>query len=147
MKKNICTRHANLMIIHSCQMFINGPTKRQHLEEQFLQAGTLHVTQSPVLKCQRELAVLSSFWEKSSTVIILSWSIKGYLISQIWFRIHSKTSFRFSEKVHSVCKSDTGFRFGVTFHVMRHCCLFTRITLFTAKRPFNLPSKSEMVSM
>ena len=67
---------------------------------------------------------------------------RRYSINSVWFRIHSKAGLRFSEKVRSIYEPETGYGFGETCPMTS--LLFVYLgTLFAAKKPFNLPSKSE----
>jgi len=71
---------------------------------------------------------LSEFWTLPSS----TWGIR---LSESFFRIHCETGFTFSEKVHS------NLRIWNQFRIL--CCLLTLNYVFTAKRPFDLPSESK----
>jgi len=64
----------------------------------------------------------------------------GVFDYRIQIRIHTESRFRFSEKVHSNNKSESGFRFGET-------CLQIHYMLTDLKsiKSFDLPSESETI--
>ena len=60
---------------------------------------------------------------------------------RIRIEIHTETGFRFSEKVHAISESDN-LMSDLSYNATVVCFSRTRITLFTAKTSFDLPSTS-----